>query len=165
MSRGLGLIQVAILATLAEARAAAPSYPGSGTSGPGLPSAIRGTPAAEGWIWVGRSLLHLAPDVYDLRCTLAYWTQVGMPRRRWTAPGCVSNPLEATFSRAVKSLMRRGCLEPLWLVPIDAVDPLFCRERDTTWCQEEDGTRQQYFFCRLRTQIRFVRKTWADHGW
>jgi hypothetical protein len=153
-----------ILGSLAEARAAAPPYPSSGHSGPGLPSAIRGTPAAEGWIWVGRSLLHLAPDVYDLRCTLAYWTTLGFDRhpggRR--GQGSVSNPLEATFSRAVRSLVRRGRLEPLWLVPIDAVDPLFFRERDTTWGQEADGTRQQYFVCRSRTQIRFVRETWPE---
>ena len=162
MSRGLGLIQGAILVTLAEARAAAPSYPGSGTSGPGLPTALRGTPAAEGWIWVGRSLVHLASDVYDLRGTLAYWMgKTGLPRQHWTAQGCLSNPTEATFSRAVRSLVRRGWLEPLALVPIDAVDPLFFRERDVTWSPEPASTRQctrQLYFCwKSGKQTRFVR--------
>jgi hypothetical protein len=154
----LGLIQVSILATLAEARAAAPRYPGSGASGPGLPTGIAGTPAAEGWIWVGRSLLHLAPDIYDLRCTLAYWAaKPALHRQHWTAQGRVSNPLEATFSRAVRSLVRRGHLAPLWFVPFDAVDPLFFRERDVEWCREDDGTRRQYIVCPPTKQVRFVK--------
>ena len=157
MSRGLGIIQRGILATLADARAAAPSYPGSGTSRPGLPAALQGTPAAEGWIWVGKSLLHLAPGVYDLRGTLAYWVaRSGRRRCRWTAQGRLSNPLEATFSRAVRSLVRRGHLAPLWYVPFDAVDPLFFRERDVEWCREDDGTRQQYIVWPPTKQVRFV---------
>ena len=90
MSRGLGTMQRQILENLDTARAAAPSYPGSGDSGPGLPTSLRGTPAAEGWIWVGRSLLHLAPDVYDVRATLAYLlTQSGTRRQRRTVHGIV----------------------------------------------------------------------------
>ena len=157
MSRGLGTVQRRILATLAEARAVAPSYPGSGDRGPGLPADVQGTPAAEGWIWVGRSLVHLAPDVYDLRCTLAYLAaQPGARRQRWTARGRVSNPLEATVSRAVRSLVRLGRLEPLWFVPCDAVDPLFCRDREVAWCQDVDGTCRHYIVWRAREQIRFV---------
>jgi len=158
MSRGLGWVQGTLLVSLADARAAAPSYPGSGTSGPGLPTALRGTPQAEGWIWVGRSLVHLAPDVYDLRGILAYWlAKSGVPRQHRTTQGHVSNPLEATFSRAVRSLIRRGWLEPLSLVPIDAVDRHFCRERDVTWGQEADGTRQLYFVWKTGKQARFVK--------
>lgn len=72
MSRGLGALQRQILDSLETARAAAPRYAGSGDSGYGLPPALRGTPQAEGWIWAGRSLLHLVPGLYDLRGTLAY---------------------------------------------------------------------------------------------
>jgi len=158
MSRGLGMVQRMLLGSLAEARAAAPSYPGSGASGPGLPTAIAGTPAAEGWLWVGTSLVHLAPGIYDLRGTLAYWLTVGVGQRRqhWTAQDTLSNPLEATFSRAVRTLIRRGHLEPLWFVPVDAVDPLFVRDQDVTWCLEEDGTRRQYFLWKTTRQVRFV---------
>ena len=158
MSRGLGLVQRMILGSLAEARAAAPSYPGSGTSGSGLPPALAGTPAAEGWIWVGKSLVHLAPGIYDLRGTLAYWLLlgVGTHRQHWTGQGTLSNPREATFSRAVRSLVRRGHLEPLWFVSVDAVDPLFFRDRDVEWCREEDGTRRQYFLWKTTRQVRFV---------
>lgn len=158
MSRGLGQVQRQILESLAVARAAAPRYPGSGDSGPGLPPALQGTPAAEGWIWVGRSCLHLAPGVYDLRATLAYLLQQSRARRtKWTAQGRVSNPLEAAFSRAVRTLVRREALEPLWFVPFDAVDPLFFRDEDVEWCQEPDGTRRQYLLWPTHKQIRFVR--------
>jgi hypothetical protein len=158
MSRGLGMIQLSILATLDEARAAAPRYPGSGDSGPGLPTHVRGTPAAEGWIWHGRSLLHLAPDVYDLRCSLAYWaSKPGLHRQHWSAQGCLSNPLEATFSRAVRSLVKRGLLQRLGVVPVDAVDPLFCREQDVTELREEDGSTRFYMVLGSDKQTRFVK--------
>jgi hypothetical protein len=145
------------------ARAAAPSYPGSGSSGPGLPTALQGTPQAEGWIWARRSLVHLAPGIYDLRGTLAYLLQqAGAPRQQWTAQGRSSNPREVAFSRAVRALVRRAYLEPVWLVPLDAVDPLYCQEEAVPWCREEDGTASQYLLWYGHTQIRFVR--WKGKG-
>ena len=157
MSRGLGPLQRQILESLAVARAAVPFYPGCGASGPGLPSALQGTPAAEGWIWVGQSCLHLAPGVYDLRGTLAYLLQQsGTPRQQWTAQDRLSNPREAAFSRAIRTLVRRTLLEPLWFVPFDVVDPHFFRAQDVEWCQDPDGTKRQYLLWPTQKQIRFV---------
>ena len=157
MSRGLGAMQRQILESLDTARAAAPRYAGSGDSGYGLPPALRGTPQAEGWIWVGGSLLHLAPGLYDLRGTLAYLLErSGTPRR--TVHRRVSHALEAAFSRAVRSLVARGALEPVWFVPFDTVDSDFFREQDVEWCIDPDGTKRQYLLWPQHKQIRFVRR-------
>jgi hypothetical protein len=158
MSRGLGALQRTILGTLDEARQAAPRYPGSGYSQAGLVCSRYGdqTPEAAGWLWVGHSCVLLAPSVYDLRASMAYLVQhTGRERQVYSAKSegtLVSNPFEAAFSRAVRGLVARQCVTPLWLVPLDGWDRDYMRERDLEWL--DDGV---YFQWGSR-QIRFVKR-------
>jgi hypothetical protein len=119
MSRGLGALQRRILETLDEAKATALPFPGSGHTWPGVPPGR--DPA--GWFWYHGSCLLLAPAAYDLRCSSAYLRCHCVLRGR--NPGS----LNAAFPRAVKSLVARGCLTPLPLVPLAAISRLSpCRE-------------------------------------
>jgi hypothetical protein len=157
MSRGLGTMQRAILDTLDEARQAAPIYPGSGYSQTGLActQGICGqTRDAAGWLWVGHSCVLLVPGVYDLRASMSYLVQrTGRERSHFARGGLtISNPFEAAFSRAVRGLVSRQYVTPLWLVPIEGWDRDYMREHDLEWL--DDGA----YFRWVSRQIRFVKR-------
>lgn len=154
MSRGIGAMQRRILETLEEARQAAPNYPGSEYTQCG-PAWAHGatygveTPLAAGWIWVGKSCVKLAPEVYDLRCSARY---VAQQTQSLLSGDTLPDAFSAAFSRAVRGLVARRYLMPLELVPLEGYDPTYMRERDLEWLA--DGV---YFRWDSR-QIRFVKR-------
>ncbi|HSX78066.1 MAG TPA: hypothetical protein VLQ80_05790 [Candidatus Saccharimonadia bacterium] len=151
MSRGLGAMQRAILTTLDEARLAAPKYPGSGYSQAGLACSLSGaeTPDAAGWLWVGRSCVLLAPEVYDMRCSSAYLARTTSKILYGRSP---TSAFSAAFSRAVRGLVARHALVSLWMVPVAGWDRDYMRDQDLEWLA--DGI---YFRWRQR-QVRFVKR-------
>ena len=91
MSRGLGAIQREILDTLDEARL---KYLGP-----------------NGYTWYLNCYVSLRPDVYDMRATADYLMRLrGM---NWH-----EGPFQASLSRAIHSLVKRGILTRLRMVPI-----------------------------------------------
>jgi hypothetical protein len=114
MSRGLGRLQRQILETLDEAKATQLPYPGSADGEPGIPN---GSDLA-GWIRYGGGCMRLAPGVYDLRCSSAYLKCQRVLQGRSTIA------FHAAFPRAVKTLLARGALTCLELVPLAEVHRL-----------------------------------------
>jgi hypothetical protein len=143
MSRGLGRLQRQILDTLDRAKATALPYIGSGADRPGFP--YDRDPA--GWLWYDGGYVRLAPEAYDLRCSSAYL------RGHCLLHGGNTGSLNAAFPRAVKSLVDRGDLWRLPLVPLAEMDRRFpCR----TPCQVLRFAEGLYLDLRAPRQIRFV---------
>lgn len=119
MSRGLGHLQRDILATLDTAKEAATT-----ATGPyrGYGGEARSTPwrwNRPGWVRYWGHCVQLASDVYDLAASSKYLA------RQSRALGYAKETLpafSAAFSRAVKGLVQRDRLTPLWLVPLLDVD-------------------------------------------
>lgn len=112
MSRGLGKLQLEILATLDDAKWKQDSYSGSGMS---LVSGLRDVRWHHpGWITRGRWLARIAEDVYDLRASCRFI----MAQRGVRPGGNAAYALQAAFSRAVRGLVDRGVLIHLTLVPV-----------------------------------------------
>jgi hypothetical protein len=146
MSRGLGALQRRILDTLDEAKATALPYPGSGHTWPGIPP---GSDPA-GWFWYGGGCLRLAPEAYDLRCSSAYL------RAQCVLRGGNPGSVNAAFPRAVKTLIARGLLTCLELVPLAAVSRLpvwNARRRNAQVLRLADGL---FLDPHAPRQIRFV---------
>jgi hypothetical protein len=112
-----------------------------------------------GWVcYYGRTAL-LARGVYDLRGSLKY-----LANQHGGISHCsyVRGSFQASFSRAVRSLLRRGELQALSMVPIADYQP--DRRFDEPWCSGPihhladgvylmvDGQR----FSTRRTPVRFV---------
>jgi hypothetical protein len=136
-------MQRQILETLDEAKAAMPNYRGSQHD---LHVAERS------WIGVGHAVeqtfIRVPRDVYDLRCSAKYLArQSGALDREST-----TMPFKASFSRAVRGLVQRQLLTPLWLVPVAEVQRWGFPDRDLL--ELADGT---YFRWESR-QIRFVKR-------
>lgn len=100
MSRGLGTMQRAILGALEPAMQEQAMYRGS----------YRWMRNARGWVEAYGCGVRVASDVYDLRAVAEYLGG-SRPPVRW----------QASFARAVASLVRRGALRKLWLVPLAEV--------------------------------------------
>jgi hypothetical protein len=116
VSRGLGAMQQAILDTLETAKLTAPRYRGCGQgwkrSGVGVP--LGADPA--GWIWYMGGCVQLGHGVYDLRCSSTYL------RQQRTIGVWNSHRFFPAFSRAIKTLLARGVLTALHLVPLGRID-------------------------------------------
>lgn len=141
MSRGLGSLQTEIIETLEEAKRDIPSYPGQGSSkSDPLPFSL------PGWVIVGRTCALLAEDVYDLRASAAF-----LAKRRGLR--FATSGFQASFSRAVRSLVSRGLLAPLSLVPVTQYEEED-RYRDASRIEHlKDGL----YLTTSSRQIRFVR--------
>jgi len=139
MSRGIGALQRRILETLDEARAAMPTYRGAQFD----------LHVAElSWIGTGQTYIRLPGDVYDLRCSAKYLAG----RSGNLDFGSITKPFQASFSRAVRGLVQRHLLTPLWLVPVAEIQRWGTPDRDLMFLA--DGP---YFQWNSR-QIRFVKR-------
>ena len=95
----------------------------------------------------------LRDGVYDLRFVLRALQKLRGGR-------CISESLQAAFSRAVRSLVRRRFLKPLWLVPIN------CTEQDREWLdfRTEELSDGLYMIWSSR-RVRFVQLTSRGTRW
>jgi hypothetical protein len=128
MSKGLGKLQREIISHLAD------PIPATGWS-------------REGELRAGGVCFIPVPGVYDLRSvshTMA--RQRGLKFVDW------SPPLQAAFSRAVRSMVRRGILEKVELVPVERVT-YWERHRRCSVHELSDGC----FLDWSPRQVRFVR--------
>lgn len=100
MPRGLGKVQVEILDSLDAAMANAQEYRGGGQE--------------LGWINHMGLDVKLHPSVYDLRAVQHYLAE----KQGKLVDGQVDKNYQETFSSSVRGLVRRGAIEPLWLVPV-----------------------------------------------
>jgi hypothetical protein len=91
-----------------------------------------------------------AENVYDLRHVLKVVSKIRRSGANWNEAA-----FQSAFSRAVRSLVARGVLKPLWLVPISGV--CFAWQNDPRWRTESlaDG---EYMVWSSR-QVRFVQLT------
>jgi hypothetical protein len=115
MSRGLGKLQREILATLPIAQGAVGEYRG-------------GYWKWKGWVTSGGCSLKLADGVYDLRAVLRV---LAMARGEMETRGLpyIRTGFRVSFNRAVASLIQRGELEVLKLVPVADWEPENCYGR------------------------------------
>lgn len=116
MSKGIGPLQQEILDSLDVAMAKASQYRGSG--------------GAPGWVCHKELKVRLHPDIYDLRAVLHYLAE---KNGKLTSSRKVKRAYQVSFSKAVRGLVRRGIIEPLWLVPV--VD----------WAPESVSQLQKYY--------------------
>ena len=135
MSRGLGALQREILETLDDAkRYFADSANGVEKSFLGhtftsMPSYRGGSPAYSkrdprwvqpGWVTAYDGIFRVKDNVYDLRASAKYIAKLHNALNRM---GGIERTFEASFSRAVRTLVRRGLLHHLkHIVPVAAVD-------------------------------------------
>jgi hypothetical protein len=114
-------MQRQILETLDEAKAAMPKY---------LGSQLDLHTAERSWIGVGRAVeqtyIRVPGDVYDLRCSAKYLARQSGALDR----SSIMKPFQASLSRAVRGLVQRQLLTPLWLVPVAEVQRWGFPERD-----------------------------------
>ena len=103
MSRGLGWLQVEILATLEEAKGFYRSYCGGHWDVPT-------------WSYPRGGRVLLADGMYDLRTSCKYLAR--KHGRLQACPAFISEVFQSAFSRAVRTLVSRGKLRPLSLVPL-----------------------------------------------
>jgi hypothetical protein len=109
MSRGLGKIEREILTTLNKTEEADHfSYRGKGYS------------YNPGWVFYNGYNVKLADDVYDLRAILKYMAIKN--EKTYCRNSYVEGSFQASFSRAVKNLIKRKMLLKLSLIPITDVD-------------------------------------------
>jgi len=118
MSRGLGHLQVEIIETLDQAKNEMVIYSGgAGVNRYGLTGSKWEKP---GWVYYKGAVVRLADGVYDLRASLKYLAQ--RHDRTYCRGAYVESSFAAAFSRATKSLLKRGQLTKLTLVPIAEYD-------------------------------------------
>ena len=105
MSRGLGWLQREIIDTLEEAKQQTTRYKGAGYYGGYGP----------GWIKCRGIDIELADHVYDLRASMIY---LARKHNRISHCSYAESAFQASFSRAVRGLTKRGLLKNLDLVPV-----------------------------------------------
>ena len=117
MSRGLGKLQREILETLEEAKASGIVYRGVSWYKYDIDALGRLAGAQPGWVVAQGCEVLLAPHVYDLRASMKHLAKHhgALEQGQW-----VTRSFAASFSRAVRSLVKRGYLDVLWPVPIQA---------------------------------------------
>jgi hypothetical protein len=119
MGRGLGRLQREILATLDDAKREVVYYRGSARQRP-VYNQVCGWLMAErnepGWVSGPDGPVLLPDDVYDLRASMRYLAQKhGALEGLFSAEHDFVTPsFQASFSRAVRALVRRGLLEAGW---------------------------------------------------
>jgi hypothetical protein len=114
MSKGLGKLQREILEALEEAKIKALDVENLYYNGMGLTW-------KPGWVFYKGRDVKIPDDVYDLRVTVKF---LAKKYGKTYCRGCyVESSFQASFSRAVKSLIKRQILKKLDLVPILEVKP------------------------------------------
>lgn len=129
MSRGLGRLQLEILESISS------------------PNPI------EEWTEAYKRRFRLMEPACDLRAVLRETAKM----HNAYSYGCVKSTYQASFSRAVRGLLRRGLLKRLWLVPVAEIDKYSRRE---SFERLSDGT---YLMVPER-QVRFVIPTCSSEA-
>jgi hypothetical protein len=101
MSKGLGWLQQEILNSLSQAKNTESFYTGKGFWG-------------DGYVHAHGFDVVLDDQVYDLRETLKHLAK----KHEKIYASYVRGSFQASFSRAVKSLLKRGYLKQLYIVPL-----------------------------------------------
>jgi hypothetical protein len=113
MTREIGWLQREILETLEDAKAAPVWYKGGRAH---VPYADRpGIDWEPGWVMAGGSSVRLPDRVYDLRASCRFLAErhgkTHTSREERHPPTWVDTAFQASFSRAVRTLVRRGALQ------------------------------------------------------
>jgi hypothetical protein len=150
MSRGLGKLQREILETLDDAKrhfGEDYSYHGGFTK-----FGIAARWKLPGWVVHRGAAFRLGEAMYDLRASCRYLAHRhdALDRGRWLDPR-----FQASFSRAVRSLVKRGLLVPKHLLRIEDYD-----EETAHHAQIQHLKEGMYVFVSER-QVRFVGKRYG----
>ncbi len=160
MSHGIGKMQQDILNTLDQAKQDMVYYRGSARSenaGRVFDTWIWDKP---GWVKVGRNKVRIAEHVYDLWASNRFIAKLrGETYSHFTKPD-----FQASFSRAVKSLIKRGLISACNPAPLAEVDPAIAWRIDE-WsrrCFEGEYwfniTQVEGVYCVATKQRRFIVK-------
>ena len=142
MSKGIGELQQSILNALEATKMQTLSYYGAGNT------------FLPGWVVYRKFNVLLPANVFDLRAVLFYLAQTN-GKTQWQGSIYNCSTFQASFSRAVKSLIKRGCIEAPKLVPIKEYKKMYGYNKDCRFVHLlSDG---MYMDCNRR-QARFVVK-------
>ena len=118
MSRGLGKIEREILSTLNKIKERDLE----------IDFYYRGVGYKPGWIFYNGYNIKLTDDVYDLRAILKYMAIKN--KKTYCRNTYIEESFQASFSRAVKNLVKRKKLLKLSLIPIKDVDLKESQKKD-----------------------------------
>ena len=104
MGRGLGRLEREILDSLEIAKERQHSYRG-----------YDGDDWHPGWLVVNRAVVRIPPDIHDLRATARF---LAVKNGAIHAGSVISPAFDASFSRAVRSLLARGYLARVSMLPV-----------------------------------------------
>jgi hypothetical protein len=149
MSKGLGKLQRAILDSLDIAKNSTEYYKGRGHLN---------MPFIKAY---GYNIV-IADGVYDLRETIKYLAKKN--QKTFCRGAYVKEIYQVSFSRAVRTLVKRNLLKPLWLVPLKEVEEKIVETYGNFYNMRVMKLKDRWYLIFRERQIRFVEKTFTCFG-